>query len=237
MNAVRSAAIGNRNREAVRIIVLGVLAVALYFWVARILLLPYMLKSAIKIVLFLGVPVYCRLRSGRSAGQTLRDWIVPPREQLPHLIRTAVFGILIILAANLLVEPLCRWFGIESVIGEIQARTHTTRQRLWLAMLYIPIVNALAEELFFRAFGVLELTGLGFGRLALILPATLFALYHLAIFQNWFSPAILALCLGGLFLCGLLLGLMVRRDRNVAGVWLLHGLVNVAIISISIQFF
>jgi len=112
-----------------------------------------------------------------------------------------------------------------------------TRERIWPTLVYIPLVNAMAEEFFFRGFAGLDLIDTGKPRLALVYQAGLFALYHLAIFQSWFSPAILALSLGGLFIGGLFLGLLVRRSHNIASAWLLHGLVNVAIISISLKFF
>lgn len=227
----------SRIKNTCWIILAGSGACLLYFWVARILQLNYTAKSLIKLLLFLGLPVLYWIRTGRFSRREVISLIFPRREQLPRLLGSVAVGVLAIAVANLLAVPLCRMFGIESVIGEIRTRTHTGSQQLQLALIYIPLVNALAEELFFRGFIVSELAGLGYDRLALCFPAALFALYHLAIFQNWFNPGIMALTLGGLFLCGLLLGRIVRRDRNILGVWMLHGLVNVAIISISLQFF
>ncbi len=225
------------HKKTAWILAASLIAVIVYYLAAKVWCLNYNTKSAVKLLLFLGLPVVYALAVRRCSWQELLARVLPTRRQLPRLGLAAAIGIVLIVGVNLLAGPLCRLFGVESVIHEIQARTHMTRERLWPTLVYIPLVNALAEEFFFRGFAGLELEDAGKPRLALIFQAGLFALYHLAIVQSWFSPAILALCLGGLFISGLLLGLLVRRSRNVSAAWLLHGLVNVAIISISLQFF
>lgn len=227
----------NRQIRAIVLALAGLLACLAYFGVARILQLNYTAKSLIKLALFLGLPLLYWFAWLRLSWREVINKVVPRKDQWPRLLLALAAGTAIIVAANLLVVPLCRLFGIESVVQEIRSRTHTTRKTLMLALFYIPLVNALAEELFFRSFCFLGLADLGFRRLALLFSAVLFSLYHLSIFQNWFSPAVLLLSLGGLFICGLLLNRIVLRDRHILGVWLLHGLVNVAIIAISLPFF
>ncbi len=222
---------------AVSLMITGICACAVYFWVARILQLDYQTKSLIKMLLFLGLPFASWIVLRNKPWREIVQWLLPRRDQYRRLARAIIAGILIIVAANLLIDPLCRIFGISGIIDEIQTRTHTTRRQLLLALLYIPLVNALAEELFFRGFCFLELADRGYRKLAFVFSAALFSFYHLSIFQNWFSPATLALALGSLFLCGLLLNRIVHRDRHIVGAWLLHGLVNIAIISISLKFF
>ncbi len=225
------------QKKTAWIIASSLAAVALYYLAAKGWCLNYNAKSTVKLVLFLGLPIIYTLAVRRSSWHELLARVLPTRRQLPRLGLTCVLGVALIVVVNLLAEPLCRLFGVASVIAEIQDRTRMTRERIWPTLVYIPLVNAMAEEFFFRGFAGLDLIDAGKPRLALVYQAGLFALYHLAIFQSWFSPAILALSLGGLFISGLFLGLLVRRSQNIASAWLLHGLVNVAIISISLKFF
>lgn len=225
------------GRQAIVLSVAGILAIALYFWVARILQLEYTQKSAIKLILFFGLPlVYWLIWQKRKLSDVVKS-LLPRRDQLPRLLLILAAGVVVIIAANLLIEPLCRFFGIESVIAEIKERTNTNLDKILLVSVYIPLVNALAEEFFFRGFCSLELNDLGFKRFGQIFPAVLFAVYHLAIFQNWFTFGLTLFCLAGLFLCGLLLNRIVNRDRHIMGVYLLHALLNIAILTVSYRIF
>ena len=227
----------NPARQAIILSAAGFLAIALYFWVSRILRLEYTEKSAIKLILFFGLPLVCWLIWQKKNLSVVIKNLLPRRDQLPRLLIILAAGVVIIIAANLLIEPLCRFFGIESVIAEIKARTNTNRDKILMVSVYIPLVNALAEEFFFRSFYSLELTDLGFKRYGQIFPAALFAVYHLAIFQNWFSFGLTAFCLAALFLCGLLLNRIVNRDRHILGVYLLHAMLNIAILTVGYRLF
>ncbi|HBP38022.1 MAG TPA: hypothetical protein DD640_04645 [Clostridiales bacterium] len=226
-----------KTADLIWIILLSCCACLVFFWVARVIQPSYPVKATIRLLLFLGAPlVFWILRRRLSLGEILRR-LLPRRNQLKQLGLILIAGAALILLANWLVDPLCRLFGVESIVAEISSRSQTNQERMIKAMIFIPLVNACGEELFFRFFCVLELDTLGYQRLALIFPAVLFSLYHLAIIRSWFSPALLILVLGGLFLSGLVLGLLVRRDRHICGVWLLHGLVNIAALSVSLRFF
>lgn len=224
-------------RQLITPIVFGIAACAIYFWLSRILMLDYQTKSAIKVLMFIGLPFFSWLCLQRLPLRAALLQLLPRREQLRLLLVSLIAGILIILVFNLLADPICRWFGVSGIVDEIKARTQTTRSKIILSLFYIPLVNALAEELFFRGFCFRELAAQGNRRFAYIFSAALFACYHLAVFRSWFTPLLLALALAGLFACGLFLNWMVEREDHIIGAWLLHGLVNVAIISISLQFF
>ncbi len=213
-----------------------VISCAVFFYVARILQWDYTAKSWVKMSLFIGFPIIYWLTSGRLRRQDIVRRVFPARPPWRRLLILAGAGVLILILLNLLVEPICAFFKISSVMDEIKTRTHTNQEQMMKAMIYIPLVNALGEELFFRGFCFLELKDRGYPVLAYFFSGILFALYHLAIFQNWFSPFLLVLCLSALAGAGMILDRFIDRDRHVLGVWLLHGLVNVAILSISWRF-
>lgn len=214
----------------------GILACGVFYYAARILQLDYTSKAWIKMGLFLGLPLLYWLGWRRLTWRQIWRFVVPGRLPWRRLLLALAGGILAILLVNLLIDPICRLFGISAILDEIKARTHTGRQEMIQLMIYIPLVNAFGEELFFRAFCFLELRSQGLPRLAYPFSGILFSLYHLAIFRNWFSPAILLLCLAGLFAAGLLLDRLASRDQSILDAWLLHGLVNVAIVSVGLRF-
>lgn len=214
----------------------AILACGVFYYAARILQLDYTTKAVIKMSLFLGLPLLYWLGWRRLSWRDIWRFVIPGRLPWRRLLLALTGGVLVILLVNLLIDPICRLFGVAAIFDEIKTRTDTGRQEMIKLIIYIPLVNAFGEELFFRGFCFLELRSQGLPRLAYLFSGILFALYHLVIFRNWFSPAILVLCLSGLFVAGLLLDRLASRDQSILEAWLLHGLVNVAIVSISLRF-
>ena len=190
--------------------------------------------------LFIGLPLVFWLFETslrpREYLQFLSRLFRVTRPTLRRQIWIVAGGILLIVLSNLLIEPLSRLFGIASILDEIKSRTSGRPLQIARLMLYIPVVNALGEELFFRGFCFQTLDRLGLPRLANLFSAGLFAFYHLAIFQTWFSLPLMILCLSCLFAAGLLLNNLVRRDGHLIGVWLAHALFNVATLTMLPHF-
>jgi hypothetical protein len=65
----------------------------------------------------------------------------------------------------------------------------------------------------------------------------LFAIYHVAIFKNWFSPAIFLLALFGLIVVGLLFSWMDARAHNIVNSWIAHAIADSVIMIIGMGIF
>ncbi len=222
------------------IVVTATAACVYYYYIARILCLPFVDKSMTKMSLFIGLPLIAWLVEAefkpRAYLQMLFQLIRVKRPTLLRQIWIVAGGLLLIVLSNLLIEPLSRLFGISSILDEIKSRTSGRPLQIARLMLYIPVINAFGEELFFRGFCYQTLHRLGLPRVAHFFSAGLFSLYHLAIFQTWFSLPLIIFCLINLFIAGLLLNSLVQRDGHIVGAWLAHALFNVATLTMVPHF-
>lgn len=182
---------------------------------------PYGVKSAIKIVLFLALPLL--LRKAVPPHKLLRA-----RKQglLTALgLGLGVYGV--ILGAYFLISGL-GWYDFSGIVEQLSANAGVNRGNFLAVSLYISFVNSLLEEYFFRGFL--------FGELKPLSPAVrwgvccgLFALYHVAMMTGWFSPALFALAMAGLAAGAAIFHWLNLRYDTLLVSWLVHMFANFAI--------
>lgn len=214
-----------RGRSILLIVLTCCAAMAL---VESVLRPGYVIKSAIKLLLF---------------GGSVLAWGLRFREEKPsRLFRTGSLGFALLLGTGIygvilggyaLVRP---FMDLESIAANLLSKEHVSRENfLWVA-LYISLVNSLLEELLFRGFGFLTLRNHWSQRTAGILSAALFSVYHVAILSGWFSWWLFLLCLAGLFVGGLIFNAL-DRDGSILPSWLAHASANLAINTIGMMMF
>jgi uncharacterized protein len=213
------------------------MAILIYVAIARVLMAPYAVKSLAKVVLFLGVSYFCLRLERLDVREKLARLFKVGKEERLVLLRILLVGSCVILAVNLLARPLITAFGLVRIMSEIKARAHTSTRVFMTALVHIPLVNALVEELFFRGFLFLHVYEQGFPRAAMFGSASLFAIYHMAIFRSWFPWPVLIMVLYALFLAGILFNHLLLMWKRITVVWLLHGLVNLAVLLLAWQAF
>lgn len=225
------------GNPAWRALLSGAMAIILYLAVARVMMAPYALKSMAKVVFFLGIPYFCLRFDQFDIRRKLNGLFRLKKKERLVMLQILLAGAAIIVAANLLARPLITAFGITGIMSEIKARAHTTTRVFVSALVHIPMVNALVEELFFRGFLFMHVYEQGYPRAAILGSATLFAFYHLAMFHSWFPWPVLVMILAALFLAGILLNYMLLKWKRIVMVWLLHGLANLAILLLAWRVF
>jgi uncharacterized protein len=226
----------NKKASLAILVTGGILVNLLYFYFGRILDLNYEIKAPIRLFLFLSTPLLYNFAWLHLSWHDFLKKMTPNRSQIRRLLLTLLIGAAGIAAVNLLILPVCRFLGLMEYISRIVANTQKTSGFIKFVLFYVPLVNALGEEMFFRCGLYLEMADLGHERFATVFSAALFSLYHLSIVKSWFDPPLLAAMLSGLFIAGLFLNHIARRDRHILGVWLIHGLVNFLILSVCLQF-
>jgi uncharacterized protein len=226
----------DRKARMAAIIISGILVSLLYYWIARGLLLEYPVKAAIRLILFMSLPLLYNRVWQKLSWRQIWCQLMPKRRQLRRLLLTLLIGSASIALINLLAEPVCRLLGVADDLQNMIAQTSLSQGFLQIVLLYVPLVNALGEEMFFRFGLYLGLADLGSERGATLFSAGLFSLYHLSIIKTWFSWPILLAMLAGLFIAGLFLNHIARRDKHILGIWLIHGLVNSLVISLSMHY-
>lgn len=188
----------------------------------------YWVKSAVKILLFLFVPLVVGRRSGMRPVSCLRG---DKKAILSGLGLGTVTALLILVSYRLLAP----WLDLSAIPAALEAGGGVTKENFLYVSLYIALCNSLLEEFFFRGFAFLSLKKLTSTSFAFCFSAAAFAVYHAAIIKGWFSPALFLLTLSALFVCGLFFNMLNFRRERIWASWLMHMGANLAINSIGMK--
>ncbi|MBR0312433.1 MAG: CPBP family intramembrane metalloprotease [Oscillospiraceae bacterium] len=219
------------RRKALPIVAAVLIGCACMALVDGVLRPGYLVKSAVKIVLFLGTPLLC---AHFDREIDLRRLFRVSRKGVAAAIGAGAAVYAVVLLAYLLARNV---FDFSALTKNLTAQTGVTRENFLFVALYISFVNSLLEEFFFRGFAFLTLepkAGRGF---AYGFSALAFALYHLAMMQGWFSAWVALLALVGLALGGVIFNRFDERFDSIYLSWLIHMFANFATNTIGFLLF
>src|SRR5665647_2346813 len=154
----------------VKIIIYTLFVMVFLYMVEQVLYTPYLIKTLIKIPLFLLLPMALYKYDFKikwSMGLHKAD--------VPVIAFWSGMVFIVIIAAFYLLKPM---IGIDNIVSDITGRMDLSRNKILLVGIYTIFVNAFIEELFFRGFIFQGLLKAGWNRLAYIFSALAFALYH-----------------------------------------------------------
>ena len=182
----------------------------------------YAIKSAIKIVMFLLIPV--------SYG------VFNKEVDIKRLIKLDKKGFVVALALGLSVYAIIlgayfafrNIFDFSALTTSLNETTGVNKSNfVWVAF-YISFVNSLLEEFFFRGFSFVTLKKLTSRRFAYIFSSLTFALYHIAMMIGWFGIPVILISLLGLFVGGVIFNRFDERSESIYLSWLVHMFANFA---------
>jgi len=183
----------------------------------------YAAKSAIKLALFLLLPV---ILSRFDRDIRLRELFRLRRKGFALALALGAAVYAVILGAYFLLIPYFDFSPIASLLSE---NAGVNRGNFLFVSLYISFVNSLLEEFFFRGFLFLNLRRRSGRTFAYLFSAVLFAAYHAAMMIGWFSPALYVLAMLGLTAGGVIFNALNERQGTVYTSWLVHMFANFAI--------
>lgn len=182
----------------------------------------YWTTSLLKLVLFFGVPMLYFLKRRETLSLVMQ---IGNKKTLKIPAVLGIFCAVLILAGYTLLFSM---FDSQKILAGLHAQK-ITKTVYPFVFLHIVLVNSFLEEFFFRGFVFRNLFLMGKKRYAYFFSSILFALYHIGIFGSWFSPVMVAFCIVGLVVAGLLFCEVDRRCDNIYGGWLIHLGANVGI--------
>ncbi len=182
----------------------------------------YVVKSVIKILLFLLLPIlYARLNKDSS----IKSLFIPNPKGLFLSIGVGISIYIVVLGAYLLLKDV---FDFSALTSSLNESTGVNKDNfIWVA-LYISFINSLLEEFFFRGFAFITLKQYATRKFAYVFSALLFALYHIAMMIGWFGLPVIILSLVGLFLGGIIFNKFDEKQENIYLSWLIHMFANFA---------
>lgn len=190
---------------------------------------PYAVKSAIKIVLFLMVP----LVGYQKDWKQIQCLFVPNKREfgIALALGAGVYGV--ILGGYLV---LTKVYDISDLVLKLTANAGVDADNFVFVSIYISLVNSMLEEFVFRGFAFLTLKHVSTRQFAYGFSAVIFALYHygmMAAGNLWISLLALAVLVIG----GYLFNWLNERSGNIITSWLVHMCANLAINTVGFMIF
>ena len=182
----------------------------------------YAIKSAIKIIMFLLIPIVYGLFFKEF---NIKNLMKPDKKGLciALCLGFVIYGV--ILGAYWVFKDV---FDFSALTGSLNETTGVNKSNfIWVAI-YISFVNSLLEEFFFRGFSFITLKKLTSRRFAYVFSSMAFALYHIAMMIGWFGLPVILISLVGLFIGGMIFNRFDEKRENIYLSWLIHMFANFA---------
>jgi len=216
------------------IYIISILSCILLYIIEQYLGVNYILKSSIKLFLFIGVPLFHIFLIRKT---TIKDALNIEKPSLKQFRAGFIMGIgafgIIIIAYLVLKE----YIDLGNIMVELENNVKVTKNTFIFIAIYITFINSLIEEFFFRGFIFMNLYENTNKFIASVFSALLFSLYHMAMFKTWFDPAIMAVALLGLFLTGTIFNWLSIKSKNFINPWIVHLFGDAAIMTIGLKMF
>ena len=216
------------------VIAAGVSASLFMYVIEQILGVNYFIKTAAKLIVFTSVPVFYIIKIKKMK---LKERLSFKSDIRHSLLPAFLFGFLSFAAVLIAFMSLREFIDLAAIADELETKLGITPQVFLYVALYITFINSMLEEFFFRGFLFLELYNLGYRRTGYIASSLLFGLYHIAIFQKWFTLPVTLLALGGLVGVGLLFDWLVSKSGSFISSWIVHVFADIAIVLIGFYMF
>lgn len=182
----------------------------------------YAIKSAIKIIMFLLIPIVYGLFLKEF---NIKNLMKPDKKGLciALCLGFVIYGVVI--GAYWIFKDV---FDFSALTGSLNETTGVNKSNfIWVAI-YISFVNSLLEEFFFRGFSFITLKKLTSRRFAYVFSSMVFALYHIAMMIGWFGLPVILISLVGLFIGGMIFNRFDEKSENIYLSWLIHMFANFA---------
>ncbi len=191
----------------------------------------YFVKSAIKLILFLGFPVvYARL----DQSLQIKPLFAIDKKAIKLALVLCITIYAVILGGYLLLKSV---FDFSAITDALASNVGVDRGNFIFVSLYISFVNSILEEFFFRGFAFLTLQRVATKRFAYLFSAACFAAYHIAMMIGWFSAGVFVIVLAGLFAGGLIFNYLNEKSGTIYPSWLVHMFANFAINTVGFMLF
>lgn len=221
----------DKRQSAISIIVLVVLGCVSMAIIDGIVSPTYVIKSIIKFVVFLLLPLFYVKISGKVS---LKPLFMIHKKTLFQLLLFGLFVYLFILMGYFFIKP---YFDFSNVTISLSSRIGVNSNNFIFVALYISFINSLLEEFFFRGFAFLCLLKVMGRKTVYLFSSIAFAIYHIAIMTNWFSPILFIALIISLIGAAMLFNWLDERTESIYPSWLIHMSANFAINTIGFILF
>ncbi len=216
------------NKKIVYVVTAAAVSLAVMTYVERYLQPGYWIKSLIKVMTLGGSVLLYSSLFRKDLPEAIHLKKKRPSKGLILFMLFAYAGIIV---SYLL---LSRFIDLGSIREQLLRKEGLSRNNFIFIFSYIILFNSFLEECFFRGFIYQAFRDEGTEKTGIVFSALVFALYHISIMDGWFHPLIMLAGIAGLFEAGVFLQLVMKKEDNLLGSWLVHAFANLAINTIAV---
>ncbi|ETA81311.1 CAAX amino protease [Youngiibacter fragilis 232.1] len=200
------------------------------FYIDKVIMPVYLVKSIFKVLLFLGVPAAYSVVTGRNLFKGLFSG-------KSGFLKPAALGVSVYILMIITFYLISGFIDLENIRQILSSNLDVERENFILVALYISIINSLIEEIFFRGIAFIKMKGLAGRAVSYILSAGSFAAYHVAILEGWADSLIVILAIAGLFIAGVFFNFLDEHSNDIKFSYLVHMFANFAINTIGLHMY
>ena len=215
-----------RKRGAYTLVALILLGCGVMAFTEVVVEPSYWIKSGVKILLFLVVPLVVLTALGERGSLGM---LIPHRKGFLRSLLLGVGVYLLIMGAYWLTGSL---FDYSAIVAALSADQGVGRGSFLPVAGYISFCNSLLEEFFFRGLAFLRLSERVGPKPAYLFSALAFAGYHIAMLAASFPLPLLLMALLGLAVGGLLFDFLDEKQGNLYNSWMVHMFADLALMTI-----
>jgi len=216
-----------RDKNVLLITAFSFIACALHAGILQTEFTNYLFTSAFKVFLFLLFPIiYFKVSKDGTFKELLSLFSMKGDKKsisFAFILGSAVF--ILIVVVFIILRP----FFDDAIVADALAANNITPANAIFVFLYIVLINAALEQLFFRGFVFMWLYRKNFRGYAHAYSSVLFSFYHIPILFHAVSTGILILCTIGLVAAGLIFNALAIKCKSISGSLIVHISANLAL--------
>ena len=214
--------------QSLSILILAICVII--FFIDKVIMTVYLVKSIFKVILFIGVPAVYSVVTGRNLFKGLFSG-------KSGFLKSVLLGVSVYILMIITFYLVAGFIDLENIRQRLSSNLDVERENFILVALYISIVNSLIEEVFFRGIAFIKMKGVSGRIYSYILSAGSFAAYHVAILDGWADSLIVIFAIAGLFLSGLFFNFLDEYSNDIKFSYLVHMFANFAINTIGLHMY
>lgn len=216
-----------KNKPVAKIFAVMLLSCAVMALVDSVIQPGYAVKSIIKLIMFLLIPV---LIAKTDKSIHLKSLFRFQRQGIGQALVLGIGIFILILGGYFLLSTFMDFSGI---VGALSENAGVGEGNFLFVALYISFINSLLEEFFFRGFLFINLKKQLSRYHAYLISSLAFSLYHVAMMIGWFQLWLFLLILLGLVIGGMIFNYLDETQETIYTSWFTHMFANFAINTIG----
>lgn len=223
----------NQKKKKIYLIISTILCALIMCFIDGVIKPNYLIKSLIKVVLFLIVPLIYFIIN-KDETKELKKIFFPRKKELIISFILGIFVFSVIIGGYFILKDIIDFSGItENLTKDVGVN----KDNFIFVAIYISFMNSLLEEFFFRGYSFINLKKQIPRRIAYTISAGLFAIYHVGMTLEMFNIGLFILSLIGLYIGGVIFNILNEKFENIYCSWLVHMFANFAINTIGLILF